>query len=145
MSARDAFGLERPDDGLDEVVELQQARRIPPAFCWTEDEFHDLRHGYVTEGELRAKHDRVIEHRQRQADIEAGLCLQLPTPAGDARAEWAEYGWPQGRASRPEYDPAEDADSELTGGTGAPPEAPTTVQPTHGQPDHGEGSVPLGL
>ena len=121
MTARDAFGLERPDDGLEEVAELQQARRTPPAFCWTEDEFHDLLHGYTTEGELRAKHDRVIARRQRQADIEAGAYVQLPTPARDARAEWAEYGWPQGRAAAAycEYDPAEDADSELTGGTDA--------------------------
>jgi hypothetical protein len=32
-----------------------------------------------------------------------------------------------------EYDPAEDADSELSGGTGSPPEEPVTVTPTYGE------------
>ena len=82
MSGRDAFGLEKDDFGAREDEEMQLARRIPPAFCWTEDEYRDYLHGYISEGELRSRH------------------AQLP----------------------PEYDPAEDADSELTGGTAAPPE-----------------------
>jgi len=107
MSRRgyDAFGCERPDDGFDEVCELQEARRRPPAFCWTESEYRDYLAGNLTEGELRTAHDRALARRG----------------AGDARAEWAEYGWPRGRIIC-EYDPAEDADSELTGGTGSPPE-----------------------
>ena len=50
------------EERREEERELEEeTRRLtgpPPAFCLTEDEYLDWRRGYVTEAELRARHQR---------------------------------------------------------------------------------------
>ncbi len=76
MTDRDAFGFERDGYGFDELLELQTARHHPPSFCWTPDEYRSYLKGDVSEAELRLRHQHAL---------------------GDARSEWAEYGWLPGR------------------------------------------------
>jgi len=61
MRNRDAFGCERADDGFEELAELRFRLRFPPPFCRTQDEYREYMAGYVTEPELRARHERYDE------------------------------------------------------------------------------------